>query len=299
VHLQFNSGFFNIENFACLIEQQLPRRGVVVTFHRTQDLIDETDGLISLRSIAPTLRRADCLIVHQQADADRLADMGVHENVMVVPIGTPSPPKPTPDEVRMALRLGDRPIVGTFGFLLPHKGILALLDSVDRLRVEFADIALLALCATYPIATSHDYENVVREHIASRKLEENVLLVSDYLPADIASTTLRAADVVVLPYEQTEESASAALRFVMAIERPVVVTDLAIFADAAEAVYRVPPKDPVQLDEAVRRFIRNESMRHQWSHRAAAYSRATSWSHIAAEHESIYALARDKHRARM
>ncbi len=57
----------------------------------------------------------------------------------------------SPAEARHALRLGSRPLVGTFGFLLPHKGTLELVRAVDALRVEFPDILLLGLCARYPV----------------------------------------------------------------------------------------------------------------------------------------------------
>ena len=118
VHLQFNFGFFEVNHFAELLEHERANRGVVVTLHRTKDLEDETDGLISLKAIAPTLRRIDQVIVHQPQDADRLARMGVADNVIVVPHGTPRVPKATPAAVRDALGVGDRPIVGAFGFLL-------------------------------------------------------------------------------------------------------------------------------------------------------------------------------------
>jgi glycosyltransferase involved in cell wall biosynthesis len=251
--------------------------------------------LISLRSIASTLRLVDRIIVHQPEDAHRLADMDVRDNVVAIPHGTPRPPAAEPNAVRHALGLGDRPVVGTFGFLLPHKGIMSLIDAVDRLRVVVPDVTLLALCATYPISTSEDHEKYVREQIAHRHLSDNVLLVSDFLPAEVARTTLRAADVIALPYQATEESASGAMRFVLSVERPVIATDLPIFDDAADAFFRVPPDDNRQLTDAIRRFLDQEPLRRRWAQRAGSYSRKTDWSRIAFEHAAIYAQARASH----
>ena len=150
VHIQFNFGFFELERMAELIERQLEHRAVVMTLHRTKD-IEIEGGLVSLRSIRPTLGRVDRLIVHQEADARILADMGLTDNVSVIPVGSAPPPDISPAEVRKALGLGTRPVIGTFGFLLPHKGTLELLGVVDALRAEFPDICLLALCARYPL----------------------------------------------------------------------------------------------------------------------------------------------------
>ena len=144
VHIQFNFGFFEFQRMAELIERQLEHRGVVLTLHRTLDY-DDRGELLSLRQIRSTLERVDRLIVHQISDARYLAEMGLVDNVSVIPIGASTPPPVSPHEVRSALRLGARPIIGTFGFLLPHKGTLELLDAVDRLREEFPDVLLLAL----------------------------------------------------------------------------------------------------------------------------------------------------------
>ena len=67
-------------------------------------------------------------------------------------------------------------------------------------------------------------------------LQANVTLITDFLPDEVARALLVAADVIVLPYEQTQESASGALRFVLTAGRPVVVSDNPVFTDAHGAV---------------------------------------------------------------
>ena len=132
LHIQFNFGFFEFGHLAEVIERQLERRGVVLTMHRTLDY-DDRGELLTLRQIQPTLARVDRLIVHQETDQLYLAEMGLVDNVRLVP--SASPPLPTREsKTYKRARLGDRPIVGTFGFLLPHKGTLDLVLAVDELR---------------------------------------------------------------------------------------------------------------------------------------------------------------------
>ena len=152
VHFQFNFGFFELDRLSGLINRQLERRAVVMTLHRTRD-IDIEGELVSLSSIRSTLEHVDRLIVHQASDAQVLAEMGLSANVSVVPMGTAPPPKVSHTEARKMLGLGSRPVIGTFGFLLPHKGTLELVGVIDSLRAEFPDICLLALCARYPDVT--------------------------------------------------------------------------------------------------------------------------------------------------
>ena len=40
--------------------------------------------------------------------------------------------------------------LGTFGFLLPHKGTLELIRAIDLVRRERPDVLLLAPCALHP-----------------------------------------------------------------------------------------------------------------------------------------------------
>ena len=242
LHVQFNFGFFEFGRLAEVLDRQLHQRGVVLTMHRTLDY-DDRGELLTIRQIRDTLARVDRLIVHQESDARYLAEMGIEANVSLVPIGAAPPPPVTPAQVRAELGLGDRPVVGTFGFLLPHKGTLDLVIAMDELRRTYPDILLLAQCARYPHVESRQYEDLIRTEIAERGLENNVLLITDYLADDAARVLLRSADVIVLPYHDTGESSSAALRFILPLGRAVVVSDQPLFADASDAVLTMESND--------------------------------------------------------
>jgi glycosyltransferase involved in cell wall biosynthesis len=297
VHIQFNFGFFELQTLSGLLHRQLERRAVVMTLHRTRDI--EIDGeLVSLRSIRPALAKVDRLIVHQESDARILAEMGISANVSVVPIGTAAPPKVSHAEAREMLGLGSRPVIGTFGFLLPHKGTLELVQAVASLRDEFPDICLIALCAHYPDITSDSYEKRLREEIETSRLTDNVLLITDYLPDESSRAILRGVDAVVLPYQNTGESSSAALRFVMPTERPMIVADQPIFADCRESVLAVDPSDPTALQDAIRRLLVDPDLQHDLADRAALGARRFRWSRIVNDHREIYAAARAAHARR-
>ena len=296
VHVQFNFGFFEFQRMADLIERQLETRGVVVTLHRTRDYDDRGD-LLSLRQIAGTLSRVDRLIVHQESDARFLAEIGLQENVTVVPIGAAAPPELSPSEVRAALELGSRPVVGTFGFLLPHKGTLELVKALDPLRAEFPDLLLVALCARYPHVESKEYEDQIRAEIAARGMEDSVLLVTEYLTDEVARTLLRGTDVIVLPYQETGESSSAALRFILPLGRPVVVTDAPIFSDSRDALL-VVDGDATSIEDGVRRVLMDTDLERDLADRAARAARRFRWPRVVADHQEIYTAARRAGRAR-
>jgi glycosyltransferase involved in cell wall biosynthesis len=295
VHIQFNFGFYELDSLAGLMTRQLEQRAVVMTLHRTRDI--EIDGdLVSLRSIRSTLERVDRLIVHQESDAQLLADIGLSANVSVVPMGTEPPPEISPEQAREMLGLGTRPVIGTFGFLLPHKGTLELIGVVDALRAEFPDICLLALCAHYPDVTSGSYEDQVRAEIEARGLKDNVMLITEYLSDETSRTMLRGVDAIALPYRDTGESSSAALRFLLPLERPIVVTDQPIFADCRDWVLAVDPADPTLMQDALRRVLTDVTFQRELASRAQAGARKFRWSRIISDHREIYCASRRVHR---
>jgi glycosyltransferase involved in cell wall biosynthesis len=298
VHIQFNFGFYDLERLSGLINRQLESRAVVITFHRTRDI--EIDGeLASLSSIRPALELADRLIVHQPADARVLEGFGLSRNVSIVPIGCAPPPDVSLSAAREALRLGERPVVATFGFLLPHKGTLELVRSIDSLRGEIPDLCLLALCARHPDDSSRVYEEIVRKEIEDRDLAGNVLLLTDYLPENVSRAILRGADAIMLPYRETEESSSAAIRFVLPLERPVIATDLLIFADCRDAILTVEPNQPTAIEDAIRRVLTDDKLARDLASRASAAANRLRWSRIITEHRQIYAAARHSAKLRV
>lgn len=287
VHLQFNFGFFELERLAGFIDRQVDQRGVVLTLHRTSPALIQGKE-VSLADISDSLSRADRLIVHQPVDVASLESMGLTSNVELIEHGVNAPPSLDPETVREGLGLGDRRVLATFGFLLPHKGTMKLVELVDEMRSEFPDLFLLALCSIHPDPSSPQFEVIVREEIARRNLENHVRLVTDYLPDELALTILRGAEVILLPYDSTPESASGAARFVLPAERPIVATDLPIFGDFGEAVLRVPPGDQTALRNAVTRLLQDPNLAAALVRESSARAVQASWGAVAARHLAVY-----------
>lgn len=297
VHVQFNFGFFELTELGRFIENQRLRRGVVVTLHRTEDaVIDGTT--VSLSDVRKQLLAADRLVVHQQADADNLARFGIRENVVLIEQGAPPPPLVSRSEVRNAMGLDRLPVVATFGFLLPHKGTLSLIGMLDHLRDEIPDLHLLALTARHPDPLSLEYERAVREETSRRNLGDRVRLITQYLPDDLARTMLSAADVIVLPYRPTPESSSAAARFVLPAGRPVIASDLPIFADARDAIFTYPAGDQSALERAIRTVLADPVLANRLAVKASTRASRARWGLIAAAHADVYRAAREAGRAR-
>lgn len=283
VHFQFNFGFFDLQQLAGIVrELKQSGKAVLITFHSTADT--KVNGkLASLASISAVLRQVNLIFVHSQADQARLADLGIWENVRLIPHGTIQCPQED-SALRAELGIPFQPAIGTFGFLLPHKGLLELLQAVHLLRQEFPDLGLLAQCALHQDALSQQFEQKVRGAIRDLKLESVVLLSTGFLSPEEAVLFLQMADVLVLPYGKTTESSSAAIRFAIAAGRPVITTQQQIFEDVQHAVCQIADNDPVRLAQAIRTLLTDRQAADHLAQRVRAYAQQASWANVAEQY---------------
>jgi glycosyltransferase involved in cell wall biosynthesis len=249
VVLQFNFGFFATDFLGDLV-QHLADRNVrtVVVFHSTRDGAND-----SLRRIRPALARADRLLVHSIADLNRLKTFGLVDNVTLFPQGVVDHrPASAPDEARRRLALGtDGPVVASYGFLLPHKGVEQLLEAFPQVLRAHPQARLLLVNATYPNPDSEALWERCVAAIDRLGLIDRVHLVTEFLEDEESLCLLECADLVVYPYQGSDESSSAAVRFGLASGRPVACTPAPIFDDVSDVVHFLPGPRPAQLAQGI------------------------------------------------
>jgi len=244
VVFQFNFGFYDVPAFGRLVEA-LERRGVtvLVTFHSTKD-VNKPDFKVSLRTIRSELSKASRLLVHALADVSLLQSFGLTDNVTLFPHGVFNSKEVAVGTAREQVRLPrNLPIVATYGFLLPHKGIDQLLEALPELQRRVPETRLLMVNALYPTPASTEQLARSRGAIARLGIERSVTMITDFLSDDEALALLHCADVVVFPYQTTAESASGAVRFGLSAHRPVACTPMEIFQDVQDVVHTLPGCD--------------------------------------------------------
>jgi glycosyltransferase involved in cell wall biosynthesis len=286
VHFQFNFGFFDLRALASVI-RDLKRAGkkIVITFHSTAD-VPGPQGTISLSEIAESLRTVDLLLVHSPDDEVRLASFGIRNNVRILPHGNLVYP-PQERSLRREWGITLDPLISTFGFLLPHKGILELLEAVKILRQESPNLGLMAQCALHRDGISRELESVVRQRIVDLGLGNAVLLSTDFVAPEEAMLFLQLSDIVVLPYKETRESSSASVRFALGSGRPVITTKSAIFTDVTGSVYQAESPHPEHLAEAMRTILNDPSRAQCLSQKALSFVESTSWARVAERYAKL------------
>jgi len=280
VVIQFNFGFFTLKSLSRLL-YGLKSAGVIVCLflHATTDVFKP--GLtIRLAEIAPALATVDRVLVHSVPDLNRLKAIGLVDNVTLFPHGLPRP-LPTPREALRRRFFPDAdPVVACFGFLLPNKGVRELIRAFARLRRDRPKAHLLLLTALYPVAESQEEHDACKAEIAAAGLEEAVTFDVDFLDEETILARLGSADVVVYPYQYTEESASGAIRLGLASRTPVARTPLAIFSDVDQVTYELLDGSPEAIAEGLASLLADRRRLQDLAQRQDDWLQTHSWARL-------------------
>jgi glycosyltransferase involved in cell wall biosynthesis len=153
-----------------------------------------------------------------------------------------------------------RPHLLTWGLLGPGKGIEWALGGVARLQDLTPAPTYTVAGRTHPkvVATHGEaYRSGLQRLGRDLGIADAVTYQPAYLDDTVLGELIRSADVVVLPYDSTEQVVSGVLIEAVAARIPVVAT---MFPHAVELLtdgpgLLVPHRDPVALAAAVRRIL--------------------------------------------
>ena len=193
---------------------------VFITMHNTKDRSRFFSSKRIERAVEG-LKTCSTVMVHTKTDVENLEKLGVSENVVMIPHGIYPPPSNDVETLPVEGR-----VMGTFGFLLPHKGQIQLVEAFERLP---GWDELLLLCATRK--GSGKMETKINSLIEEKGLTGKVRLITDFLDDDVAISTLSKCELLVFPYQNTNESASGAVRMGVASGAPIAVSPIPIFDD--------------------------------------------------------------------
>lgn len=242
--IQFNFGFFNHEDLSRFISySKQSGKSIIITLHSTTNpqIVDDPANY-HLEYIVDALRICDRVLVHSIDDLNRLKRLGLVDNVALFPHGVLRRAEPLP-----ARAIGQIPVIGSYGFALPHKGLPELIEAVRILHDQGRPVMLHMVNAEYPIDLSANLIAELKALVDRLGLNDAVTMHTSFLKDEESLGLLTQTDLVVFPYQETAESASGAVRYGLAVERPVATTPLGIFSDVEGATFRLGGTAPADI----------------------------------------------------
>jgi len=284
VHIQYNHGLFNagmLKKFGDDLKRNRIRS--IMTFHSTK-------GGITVFG-----QHFDEFIVHSKASKQDLLEGGIEEErVHVLPIGnTPLEFIYTKEEACAINDIDfDRPIVGTFGFLLPHKGTDELIKAISIVKETKPNILGIIAASTKNIQHSRDSletkekcENLIRE----LDLKDNILFIAEHLTFEKISELLCCCDLITFSYiDSAAQSSSAAVRNALVIERPILVSDLEVFSDLEDVCPKITPSFTEELADTIISYLDDSKKYNQVVEVIKYYNKQTHWAKVSEKNAEVY-----------
>jgi glycosyltransferase involved in cell wall biosynthesis len=270
---QHNFCFFDFGEFAdALTSLSDAAIATFLVLHRTKKIEDH-------QQLIRALHRCTRIFVHSLEDVNRLSELSVSENVTLLAHGVIDRTPLNSNAVRGLLGLSScRPVIGSFGFMLPGKGLPELIHAFALLLKAYPNAFLLLANADYPVVESPGERERCRALIRLLEIEDRVRLVSDFLEADETLFLLSACDAIVYPYQHAQDSASGAVRLGLAAGRPVVTTPLSHFADLDDVVHRLAGSGVADIVEGVIALLRDNECQAATIRRQREWVHANSWA---------------------
>jgi len=237
-----------------------------------------------LEMIASGLSNMTRILVHDVEDANFLLSLGLDRNVGLFPHGAFSPQlSPWPRKIDS----DDDPIIGCHGFFFRHKGIDKLIRAASTLRREWPGLKLRLVNARFP-GNAHD--EVIEECRAVARevgMEDAIEWHLDFLPVERIESLLSECDIIALPYDESDDSASGAVRTALATMVPLVATRVKIFGDLGNAVCRADSNDPQILANTIAPLLRDPAKRREIQAGMHAWLTAHDWQKMATTLENM------------
>lgn len=242
--IQFNYSFFDFKELNKLLDR-LENIKVIIELHSTFDppLAEKKLELINFDKFSR-------VIVHNIDDLNRLKELGYVDNVMLFQHGVLDfNPTSNPQ----------KNLIATYGFFLPHKGLLEVIKAIKILKNRGYNYKLKMVNAQYPIDISKKLILEAKNLIKELDLEENIELITDFLSDEECLEELSKANLVVFAYQETGESASGAVRYALAANRDILTTPVKIFDEVRECGFSTRGFSPEDIADGIEEYFKKDT----------------------------------------
>jgi glycosyltransferase involved in cell wall biosynthesis len=250
-----------------------------------------------LERIADT---AAAVVVMSQTAADRLTTGYLLDpaKISVIPHGAlngrrMSPPAShNPFAAPAPVTAPPRPMILTWGLLGPGKGIERAIEAFAGLgRMNPAPRYVIA-GQTHPKVLEREgeaYRDSLRARAEELGVSADVEFDPEYRNAEVLLELVRRADVVLLPYDSTEQVTSGVLVEAVAAGRPIIATRFPhaeeLLADGAGLL--VPHQDVPAMTEAMRTVLTRPNLAASMTAAAGRIAPDLEWATVAGSYRAL------------
>ena len=214
--------------------------------------------------------------------------------IRLIPHGVPETEYRDPSYYKPQLKLQDRFIILSFGFLSPNKGIETMLKALPAVVEKHPHVLYIVLGITHPVEEKHHgevYRKSLESLVDNLDLNRNVLFVDAFVDDETMDHYVGAADLVVCPYHSEAQITSGVLSTALSKGKAIISTP---YLHAKEALaggrgMMVKAKDPAAMSAAVLHLVENSRERQALSDKAYALGRQMGWGSVSRQYMEAFA----------
>jgi glycosyltransferase involved in cell wall biosynthesis len=304
-HILWNSKIEFIDRTALMLYYKVLGKKIALTAHNVNKARrDENDSFWNRLTLTIQYRLADHIFVHTRKMKDELlADFGVHEQDVTMirhPINNAFPDtdlSPAEAKYQLGLRETEKTIL-FFGKIKAYKGIEHLLSAFGQLVAR--DPGYKLIIAGEVQKGNEQYLEELRQKFGTELDSTQIILKAQFIPDEEAEIYLKAADVLVLPYNEIFQSGVLFLAYSFGL--PVVATDVGSFREEiaeGQTGYLCRPADPDDLASTIQTYFASALYRQLATRRQEIKDYANihhSWDAAAALTRNAYVSMLRRHR---
>jgi glycosyltransferase involved in cell wall biosynthesis len=303
-HILWNSKVQIFDRTLLMLYYKAVGKKIVLTAHNVnQGRRDGNDPLVNRLTLRMQYQLTDHIFVHTQKMKNELVvEFGVSERAVTVirhPINDAFPDTnltPSEAKLRLGLQNTDKVIL-CFGRIKPYKGIENLLAAFQKLAERDANYRLIV--AGEAQKGNEGYLNMIRQMIPSELESGQIILKVQFIPDEEMELYLKAADVMVLPYNEIFQSGVLFLAYSFGL--PVIATDVGSFREEiveGQTGFLCLPGDPTDLARAIATYFAGDLYRNLGTGRQEIKDYAYvhhSWNSVADLTRNVYAHLLRRH----
>ena len=285
INIQHEFGIFGGEygSHLLLLLKRL-RKPIITTLHTVLPAPDE-----KMRGIVQAIiEYSKGIIVMTSSSKEILVrDYGLDpDRIQVIPHGIHHVPYRTSERAKAALGVSHKPILSTFGFLSPNKGIEHVLEAMPLVVEKFPAVRLLIAGVTHPVVLEQEgeaYRNFLIKKIRLLGLSDHISFYNTYFDVPKLLQFLEAADIYLSTSLNPNQAVSGTLSYALGSGRPVISTS---FAQAKQDItgevgILIDFKNPRAFADAIIALLGDNELRSQMSKNAYFRTRHMTWENVA------------------
>jgi glycosyltransferase involved in cell wall biosynthesis len=267
------------------------RKPVVTTCHTV--LENPSSG--QKRAFMRTADLSQALVVMNRLAISFMTDIYdiPRSKIRLIPHGVTENEYREPSYYKPQLKLQDRFLILSFGFLSPNKGIETMLKALPAVMKKHPHVLYIVLGITHPVEKKHNgevYRKSLESLVDNLELNRNVLFIDAFVDDETMDQYVGAADLVVCPYHSEAQITSGVLSTALSKGKAIISTP---YLHAKEALaggrgMLVNPKDPAAMSAAVLHLLENPRERDALSDKAYALGRQMGWSSVSRQYMEAF-----------